>query len=190
MAMTSPVYEVEFKAELTLAERDALAARLAAEGFAAGDPLSLVDTYVEATDSPHGGYDLRRYRDEGGRIIFAEKVWELVGGSLARREAEREASREEMVAAIAASANPVRIAKTRQPYSGRWGGRDLHVDVDTVQFDHSPGPRYFAEAEIVTPDGAGAPALKEELRGFLAGLLGRDELPEAWGMFTMALKKR
>lgn len=123
-------------------------------------------------------------------MILAEKPWEKVGDSLARREIEREATREEMEVAIAASPSPVRIAKTRQPFSGRWDGRDIHVDMDTVQFDHSPGPRYFAEAEVVTPDGAGAPALKARLREFLRQALHRDELPEALGMFTMAFQKR
>ncbi len=87
------MYEVEFKVELTESERDALQAALLARGFVAAEPVTQRDNYVEAKDSPHGGYDLKRYRDEGDRVIYTEKIWEPVAGSLARRENEREAPR-------------------------------------------------------------------------------------------------
>lgn len=183
------MYEVEFKVELSEAERDALEATLLARGFVAATTLALEDVYVEAADSPLGGYDLKRYRDEGSRVVYAEKIWEEVGSQMARREDEREATRDEMAAAVAACPSPVRIRKERRPLSGTWEGRALHVDMDTVQFDHSPGPRYFAEAEIVTPDAALAAPLKESVKRFLREALGREDLAEAWGMFTMALKK-
>ncbi len=94
-----------------------------------------------------------------------------------------------MDAALAAAPSPVRIEKRRRAFSGEWRGEKIKVDMDTIQFDHSPGPRYFAEAEIVTADAGAVAPLKESMRSFLRDALGQPELKEAWGMFSMALKK-
>lgn len=184
-----PMYEVEFKVEVTEAERAALDGRFRAGGFVTGEPLSINDHYVVAVDSPFGGYDLERYRDAGSKIFYTAKSWEKVGDGLARREIEREVTRGEFEAALAGYPNPVTIKKTRQPFSGAWQGHEIHVDMDSVKFDHSPAVRHFIEAELITADAAEVANLKEVVRGFLREALGRDEIKEAWGMFTMALKK-
>lgn len=183
------MYEVELKVEVTEAERAALDARFRGAGFVAGDPLDINDYYVVAVDSPFGGYDLERYRDAGSKIFYTAKTWEKVGDGLARREEEREVTRPEFDAALAKYPNPVTIKKTRQPFSGSWQGREIHVDMDAAKFDHSPDVRYFIEAEVITADASEVASLKEFVKSFLRESLGRDEIEEAWGMFTMALKK-
>jgi adenylate cyclase class IV len=184
------MYEVEYKVEITDTERDTLYALFEKEGFAKKPPVVQNDYYIEAVESPFGGFDLKRYRDEGDKIFYTEKVWEDVDGKKVRREAEREVTREEFDSKIAEYPSALKIQKDRQAFTGEYEGCKIHIDMDSVKFDHSPSVRYFIEAETMTESKEEVGARKDLMLRFLRESLGRSDIKEASGMFTMAFKKQ
>jgi adenylate cyclase class IV len=183
------MYEVEFKVELTQAESDALAERLVVSGFTPRATVTQNDYYVEAKDSPHGGYDIKRYRDEGNQIFYTEKVWELVDGEPTRREIERTIDRNEFESEVAKFPHAVTIRKDRKSFEGKWQGRPIHIDMDNVKFGHSPAMRYFVEAEIIAPSTNEVAVAKESVQSILRDFLSKEDLVESPGMFKMAYKR-
>ncbi len=185
------MYEVECKVEITEEEKEGLIKLFKERGFAAEGTDQQNDYYVEAKDSPvYEGYDLKRYRDESGTIFYTEKIWEMAGGVPARKELEHEVTREEFESEIAKFPNSINIRKRREWFAGKHGDADVSVTIDSVKFDHSPGLRYFIEAETNTNDIDEVKALKDAMIEFLKDVLGKDQIIESPGMFTMALKKR
>jgi len=187
-------YEVEYKVELTENEVEALRKLFKEKGFAAKGIDQQADYYIEARASTIGkGYDLKRYRNESGKIIYTEKVWEMpTGGSEpARRETEHEATHEEIEAALAKYPEAIKIKKQREWFAG--SSMDLphiSITIDSVKFDHSPSTRYFIEAETMTADISEVKGLKTHIVKFLKEILGKEEIVESPGMFTMAFEKR
>ena len=90
------MYEVEYKVEITKEERDRLKELFETEGFLKKPEVFQKNYYVGVQDSPHGGHDLKRYRDEGEVIIYSDKVWEKFDSKKIRKEIEHEVSREEL----------------------------------------------------------------------------------------------
>ncbi len=148
------------------------------------------DYYIEAKESPHGGNDLKRYRDEGDAFFYTEKVWELIGKHLGRKETEREATREEFDEALIQYPDAIALKKQRLSFAGMHEGEEISIDMDSVKFDHSPAMRYFIEAEIIAGSKEDVVEGKHFVRSFLEEVLGRTDLIESPGMFTMAFKKR
>ena len=183
------MYEVEYKVEITESERDELAALFARSGFAARPEVAQHDRYVFAQASPFGGYDLKRYRQEGDRAFSTEKLWEMVDGQKARKETEREISLAELERAVAPYPDALTIRKARRSWVGNYDGKPMHIDMDTVQFDHSPAPRYFIEAEMLVPAKEDVAADRAAVVAFLRQALGREDIAESPGMFAMAFKK-
>lgn len=69
-------YEVEFKVELSEMEVQNLKQNFIKRGFEATGVDQQDDYYIEAKDSTvYKGYDLKRYRNESGKIIYTEKTW-------------------------------------------------------------------------------------------------------------------
>jgi len=187
------MYEVELKVEITEKEREDLITRFKDRGFESKGVTPQNDFYIEAKLSPHGGYDLKRYRQEGNKYIYTEKTWEIAGDTKARREDEREVTKEEMEAAITEYPDAIKIKKDREWFAGNYQDRDVSITIDSVKFDHSPTARYFIEAEIVVEGKNEVKETKKKITDFLAELLAKgeaDSLVEAPGMFTMALEKR
>lgn len=185
-------YEVEYKVELTEEEVQNLKQTFAGRGFAAEGTDQQDDYYIEAKESTaYHGYDLKRYRNESGKIIYTEKVWEMAGDTPARKETEHEATQEEFETAIAKYPDAIKIKKQREWFAGN--SKDLpeiSITIDSVKFDHSPSMRYFIEAETNTEDINEVPPLKDKIIEFLKDILGKDEVIESPGMFTMTLKKK
>jgi hypothetical protein len=181
-------YEVERKVEITEAERDALITLFEKEGFVRKPSVLQNDHYIHAVKSSLGGYDLKRYRDEGEKIFYTEKVWENIDGQNGRREIEKQVTHDEMISEVSAHPLTLTIQKKRQPFVGTHEGVDIHIDMDEVKFDHSLMVRFFVEAETITayPDLVKHLALL--MLDFLRESLGR-EVVEAPGMFTMAFEK-
>ncbi len=184
------MYEVETKVEVTFAERTRLVAFLEGAGFEAKDLELQHDYYVEARESPFGGWDLRRYREQSGTVLYTEKTWEVIDGSPARNEFERLSSMEEMHVAVGKNPQTTKIQKFRHPFVGKYQGKEIHVDMDSIQFDHSPAVRYFVEAELIAANAEQVAPYRALVRAFLKEALGVSELKEAPGMFTMAFEKR
>jgi adenylate cyclase class IV len=184
------MYEIEYKTEITKGEKESLASKLSRYGFMPKKSVIQNDFYIEAKESPYGGYDLRRYRDEGHAIFYTEKAWEKVGAGKARRETERKVSRPEFEAELIKYPNTIAIRKGRQSFSGTYRTKDITIDIDTVKFDHSPAERYFIEAEVIGTDKEEAPKIKDFLRDFIAEVLQKSQIIESPGMFTMAFEKR
>lgn len=189
-ANISCMYEVEFKVEITKTEREAVLGRLLENNFIDDGSVKQIDCYVEAKESPYGGFDTKRFRQEGDNFIYTEKIWELIDGEMIRREEEREISKEEFLSGLKSTPNPITIKKDRQKLDGFYDGYKLHVDMDTVKFDHSVSERYFLETEILTEDKAQVKELREFIRKFLTYILDKDELTEASGIFSMAFLKK
>jgi hypothetical protein len=186
------MYEVEYKTEISEAERDKLIFLFELNHFGnfLKKPSVLQnDYYIEAQESPYGGFDLKRYRDEGDKYFYTEKIWEDVNGSKARKETEKEISKEELKAGIENSPVIIKLQKTRDRFVGEYRGKEIHIDMDSVKFDHCPSMRYFVEAETMTEIKENIKELKELMKNFLKESLGKDEITEAKGMFTMAFKK-
>ena len=183
------MYEVEIKVELTESDRQALIAALADRGFTSQGVTPQNDYYIEAVESPFAaGYDLVRYRNEAGTYIHNRKVWELSNGQPVRREDEHEVSQEEFEAKVAEFPDAVKIIKDREWFEGAYQGTPISLTIDSVKFDHSPAMRYFVEAEISVADKEQVAQTKQFLEGFLKEVLGREEIEEAEGMFSMAFK--
>jgi adenylate cyclase class IV len=183
------MYEVEYKVEITKAERDALIATLNKDGFISRDTVTQNDYYVEVTNLPGGGYDFRRYRDEGKRAFYTVKTWETTGGQKRRLEEEKEISRAELLSEVEKYPDKLKITKDRQSFSGKYQNTELHIDMDSVKFDHSPVMRYFVEAEVLTEDQAEVPIMRSLIISFLKTALGREDIAESPGMFNMAFNK-
>jgi len=184
------MYEVELKAEITAGEREKVVSNLLKSGFSENGSVSQTDCYIEAEQSPYGGYNLKRYRNEDGKIFYTQKTWEMENEELARKEEEREASQTEMEEAIKGASHPITIKKDRQLFEGYYKDTKIHIDMDTIKFDHSTDVRYFIETEIITAQKEEVKNIREFIREFLKQLLGKSELIEAPGMFTMAFEKK
>lgn len=182
------MYEVEYKVEISEDERTKLISLFEQNNFTKKPSVLQRDYHVEAKESILNGFDIKRYRDEGEKCFYTEKVWEDVNGEKFRRETEKEISKDELEAGIKNSPVIIKIEKTRQPFVGMYKDKEIHVDMDSVKFDHSPHMRYFIEAEILSDNKENVGELKELMKNFLKDSLGRER-EEAKGMFTMAFKK-
>lgn len=184
-------YEVEYKVELTEDEAKTLKELFIARNFPSKGIDQQDDYYIEAKESPiYKGFDLKRYRNESGTIIYTEKIWEIAGNTPARKELEHIASQEEFEEAISKYPEAVKIKKQREWFTGN--SKDLSnisITIDTVKFDHSPSIRYFIEAETNTDVINEVKDLKERIIEFLKDILNKDQIIESPGMFTMAFKK-
>jgi predicted adenylyl cyclase CyaB len=183
------MYEVESKVELTKDEVESLQVSLEKNDFPHIKTTQQNDFYVEAKKSQYGGRDLKRYRDEGEQLFYTEKIWDVVDGNPVRKETEREVSRTEFDSAIQKFPDAVKIKKERKWFVAVYRGQKISVIIDSVKFDHSSGVRYFVEAEIDTSDKTKVTETKEIIRDFLKGLLGKNEIIEAPGMFALAFDK-
>jgi adenylate cyclase class IV len=184
------MYEVEFKVEITEAESKQFPNQCKEHGFSFKKSTAQHDVYIEVTPSPHGGNDVKRYRNEEGTHIYTEKIWEKAqDGTLVRREDEHEVTQEEFEREITKYPDAVHIKKERAWFKGEHGGEMISLTVDSVKFDHSPRMRYFVEAEIGVDDVEKVSETKAKIMGFLKSLLGREEMIESPGMLTMAFKK-
>lgn len=183
------MYEIELKIELTEQEKDFLIATFAQRKFVSKGTTPQNDYYIEAKDSTYGGHDTKRYRKEGNKYIYTEKMWELIGTERFRKEDEHEVTEEEFTTQTKAFPDAVTIIKDRAWFAGNYEGKAISFTIDTVKFKHSPGNRYFLEAEIDVSDKKDAPATKKLIESCLKELLGRTEIIEAPGMFALAFKK-
>lgn len=189
------MYEVEYKVELTMEERESALNSFKERNFIADGTDQQNDYYIEAKASPVykggvKGYDLKRYRDESGTIIYTEKTWEMVGDQPARMEKEHKVTSNVFETEIKKFPDAVKIRKQREWFKGIVANLPITITIDSVKFDHSPSMRYFIEAEVNTTDINKVKELKEVVIAFLKDVLHKDELVESPGMFTMAFKKR
>ncbi len=183
------MYEVEYKVEITEEEKSKLEILFKESGYEIKSPVVQNDYYIEAKESPVGGYDLKRYRDEGNRIFYTEKIWEEVEGGKIRKEVEHLVEMEVFQTELPKYPNTLKIQKTRQTFSGKYNDNDIHIDMDSIKFDHSPSVRYFIEAEVLSSDKNSVMDLKKSLIEFIKNSLGKSELVESPGMFNMAFNK-
>lgn len=184
------MYEVEIKVELTAQEKEKLILLFKERNFKSKGITPQRDFYVEAVESPFGGFNIKRYRDEVGRFFYTEKVWEEIDGKPIRKENEHEITADEFDAQILKFPNSLKIKKDREWSAGSYQGREISITIDSVKFDHSENIRYFIEAEIGVTDKKKVIETKEFIRQFLKEILGKVEIIEAPGMFTMAFKKK
>jgi adenylate cyclase class IV len=184
------MYEVELKVEITAKERESLISLFKKSNFPFKGVTPQNDFYIEAKESPHGGYDLKRYREEGTRFIYTEKIWEMVGGQAARKENEFDVTKDEFESETARFPDAVKIKKQREWFGGAYQDMAISVTIDSVKFDHSPNMRYFIEAEIDVEDKNDVASTKDIIREFLKEFLRKPEIIEAPGMFAMAFKKK
>ena len=184
------MYEVEYKVEITKAEKNKLNELFERIGFVGKDILNQNDFYISAEPSPLGGYNTKRYRDEGFRVLYTEKIWEDNDGNKIRREVEREVPRNIFLSDIKKYPNATKIKKDRKSFLGMYEGQEIHIDMDDVKFDHSPSVRHFIEAEVLSENRDAVVSLREGMKDFLTESLGRSEIKEASGMFTMAFEKK
>lgn len=180
------MYEVEYKVEINKEERDRLVEILHQDGFTSRDTITQNDYYVEVAHLDSGGYDFKRYRDEGKVCFYTEKVWE--NGK--RREDEHEISKADLLIALERYPNALRIQKDRMSWNGSYQHTKMHIDMDSVKFDHSPEMRYFIEAEVLTENGEEVPILRDLIISFLKTLIGRDDIAESPGMFNMVFNRK
>ncbi len=183
------MYEVEIKIELTEKERKDLVLALQKQGFVSKGITPQNDYYIEAKESPFTGFDLKRYRNEAGKYIYTEKIWELIDNLPFRKENEHEVTKKEFEAKIAEFPKALKIVKNRDWYKGSYQGIEISVTIDSVKFDHAVDVRHFIEAEIDIAEKKEVPKTKEFIRGFLKELFNKQEIVEAPGMFTMAFKQ-
>jgi adenylate cyclase class IV len=183
------MYEVETKVELTLSEKQKLLEVFRAQNFAFRGMTPQNDFYIETKESPHGGFDLKRYRHEGDEYIYTEKVWELIEGRPFRKEDQHEVSKEQFESAVAEFPHALAIKKDRESFDGLYQETPISLTIDSVKFDHSPKTRYFLEAEILVEDKNAVVATKELIAEFLREILDKSEIVESPGMFTMGFKK-
>lgn len=186
----SNMYEVEMKVELTAKERDGLLELFKQRNFIFQGITPQKDYYTHATASTYGGYDIQRYRQEGSKFIYTEKIWEIANGQPIRRESEHELSESEFASKISAYPKALKIIKGREWFKANYQDRDISITIDTVKFDHSPTPRYFIEAEIRVADKKEIANTKNLIEGFLREILQKDEIRESPGMFAMAFEKK
>lgn len=190
--MKGSKYEVEIKVEVTDVEVKHLLTVFPQMGFIDKGVTPQKDYYVTATESSHeGAYDIERYRSEAGKFFYTKKVWEVEDGVPVRIEDEREISESEFEAEVAKFPDCLKILKDRHWYGAHFEGLDVSLTIDETHFDHSAGPRYFMEAEIIVHDRSLVSITKEYLCRFVAELLSVEpsKIVEAPGMFAMAYKK-
>lgn len=183
------MYEVEIKVEINNKQRQELIESLKSIGFVSKGVTPQNDFYIEAKESPYGGFDLKRYRNEGDKFIYTEKTWETIEGQPIRREIQHNVSKEEFDSKISEFKDAVKIIKDREWFIGDYQGTEISFTIDSVKFDHSPGMRYFIEAEIGVADKNDVLKTKEFVRDFLKEILDMQKIIESPGMFTMAFKK-
>ncbi len=183
------MYEVELKVELTAKEREKLITLFKEQGFLFKGVTPQNDFYIEATESSYGGFDLKRYRNEDGKFIYTEKIWESFDGQPIRRENEYEVTKEEFESETPKYPNAIKIKKDREWFTGVYEGIEISVTVDSVKFDHSQSMRYFIEAEIDVEKKEDVQKTKELIYDFLKKILNKFELIDSPGMFSMAFKK-
>lgn len=184
------MYEVEIKVELTSQEKDRLLKTFKERGFESRGTTPQIDVYVEATKLSWGGYNIKRYRKEADSYIYTEKIWEEIEGKKARKEIERNISVEEFASEIAKFPKSTTIKKDREWFRGNYKGKDMSLTLDSVKFDHSPGMRYFLEAEIGVKEKENVKKTEELIYRFLKELLGKTEITDVPGMFAMAFEKK
>ena len=107
----------------------------------------------------------------------------------ARKEHEREVTHHEFACEIAKYPEAISFIKQRDWYKGTYKGQDISVTIDSVTFDHSPAMRYFTEAEIGVETKKAVGPTKAVILECLKDLLGKAEIRESPGMFSMAFKK-
>jgi adenylate cyclase class IV len=183
------MYEVEYKVELSENEKDILVQFLEKSDFVSKQSIVQNDYYIMAKKSSLGDYDFKRYREEGNTAFYTEKIWEYSNGENIRKEIEKEISKNGLQSEILKNPNAIKIQKSRKSFNGEYKDRDIHIDIDTVQFDHSLNIRYFVEAEIITKNKEEVKNLRKEIIEFLKNILRKQELEESPSMFTMAFKK-
>jgi adenylate cyclase class IV len=110
------MYEVEIKIEINSQEKEIIISSLIDKRFIDKGTLEQTDCYIEVEKSPYGGYDLKRYRIENGKIFYTQKTWEMNGADLARKELENESTLDEMSSSIEKSTEPVTIKKVRKSF--------------------------------------------------------------------------
>lgn len=180
--------------ELTKEEKENLFSLFKEKGFEFRKTTPQKDFYVEAKMSPHRGeggvHDLKRYRQEGDTFLYTEKIWEMVDGHLARQEEEYEVSKEMFEQELKKFPNAVKVEKTRDWFWGESEGEKISITIDSVKFNHSRDKRYFIEAEIDVEDKNKTKEIKELINRFLKEILGKNEIIESPGMFTMTVKKK
>jgi len=184
------MYEVELKVEITKEEREKLLFVLENKNFIYSGMTPLNDYYIEGQESPYGGYNIKRYRQEDGKVIYTEKTWVMVGDTPSRKEDEHEVSIEVFNKEIAKFPNLIKIHKERDWFSGIYDGLDMGIMIDSVRFDHSVSTRYFIEAEVIVSDENKVKKIRGEILKFLQDLLDKPEIKEAHSMFSMALNKK
>ncbi|MES2437116.1 MAG: CYTH domain-containing protein [Patescibacteria group bacterium] len=184
------MYEVELKVELTAEDKENLIAEFKARGFVAKGMTPQNDYYIEAKKSQYKGYDLKRYREEAGKYIYTEKIWEIVDDQPARRENEHEVTEPEFKSVIAQYPDAIKIIKDREWFAGEYQSTPISLTIDSVKFDHSPSMRFFTEAEIDVEDRTEVSKAKEIIELFLKDVLKKTEIVESPGMFMMAFEKR
>jgi adenylate cyclase class IV len=183
------MYEIEIKVELSNNERLELIESFKKRNFVSKGVTPQNDYYVEAHESPYGAFDLKRYRNEDGKFIYTEKVWELINEKPFRREDEHEVSKEEFEAKIVEFPNALKIVKDREWFVGSYQDAEISITIDSVKFNHSPDMRYFIEAEIGVTDKEVVSKTRELIENFLKDILNREEIVESPGMFKMAFRK-
>ncbi len=183
------MYEVEMKVEITDKELQKLIEHFKQSNIPSLGITPQNDLYTTANKSTFGGYDIQRYREEGSKFIYTEKVWEMVDGQPIRRESEQELPKSEFISKISNFPKALRISKDREWFTANHQGRNISITIDTVKFDHSSHMRYFIEAEIRVADKNEIAATKNIIKSFLMEVLQKSEVVEAPGMFTMAFEK-
>jgi adenylate cyclase class IV len=183
-------YEVEWKVELSEEQAAAYRSTLKSAGFIFDRTTPQNDFYIEAKESPYGGFDLKRYRQEDGEFIYTEKVWEMSGDTKARKEIERNVTEDEFRMETAKYPHAIKVIKDREWFTGRYEGKEMSVTIDSAKFDHSQKMRYFTEAEICVESKEDVAEAKRSIKRFLMDMLKMPQgIPEAPGMFMMAFKK-
>lgn len=183
------MYEVEYKVEITEDEREALFELFNIQKLHSKPSVVQHNYHIEMKESPLGGFNVKRYRDEGEKCFYTEKIWESLNGENIRKEIEKEVPREELECEIAKYPDAVKITKGRQSFESEYKGKKIHIDMDNVKFDHSPSMRFFIEGEIITTDNTEVKSLRALIIEFLKETLGKSELKEAPGMISLVTKK-
>jgi adenylate cyclase class IV len=184
------MYEVEYKVEITKKERAELITLFKKSSFVDEGINLQNDFYVEVKNSAFGGFDFKRYRTEGKKALYTQKIWEKINGINTRKETEKEISVSELVSEIDRYPDCLKISKERKSFSGKYKEQEIHIDMDSVKFSHSPEVRYFIEAEVLTDEKEKVEKLRELVAAFLKESLGRNEIIESPGMFDMAFYKK
>jgi len=181
---------VEIKIELTAKERENLISEFKKRHFLFKGVTPQNNIYVEARKSPYGSYDIKRYRDEAGKFIYTEKIWEMIGNQQARKENQYNVSEKKFKSIVAQFPKALKITKEREWFDGTYKNKDISITIDSVKFDHSPETRYFIEAEIDVKDKNDVSKTRDLILDFFKDLLQKSSIVESPDMFTMALEKK